>query len=60
MRVTEHTKAIIAAIAAVAYVLNEGVFDGVMDADDTGKLIAAVIAVAGVWVFPNSVKAPSR
>jgi hypothetical protein len=60
MRVSEHTKAIVAGIAAVVYVVDEGVLDSVWTADDTTKLIAAVIAVAGVWVFPNRVKSVSR
>jgi hypothetical protein len=60
MRVSEHTKAIVAGIAAVVYVVDEGVLDSVWTADDTTKLIAAVIAVAGVWVFPNRIKSVSR
>ena len=60
MQVTAHTKAIVAGIAAVVYVVNEGVLDSVWTADDTTKLIAAVIAVAGVWVFPNRGSSVSR
>lgn len=60
MRITEHTKAIIAGVAAVVYVINEGVLDSVWTIEDTSKLAAAVIAVAGVWVFPNRAKAVSR
>jgi hypothetical protein len=60
MRISEHTKAIVAGVAGVVYVINEGVLDSVWTVEDTTKLAAAVIAVASVWVFPNRVKAVSR
>lgn len=56
MRITEHTKAIVAGIAAAAYVIEEGVVDGIFTAEDAGKAVAALIAVFSVWVFPNRAK----
>jgi hypothetical protein len=60
MQITAHTKAIVAGVVAIVYVINEGVLDSVWTIEDTTKLAAAVIAVAGVWVFPNKVKTPSQ
>jgi hypothetical protein len=60
MQITAHTKAIVAGVAGIVYVINEGVLDSVWTIEDTTKLAAAVIAVAGVWVFPNRAKADVR
>lgn len=57
MKISAHTKAIVAALSPVVLAVEAAVTDGQITAAEWGAIGVAVAAAVGVWLAPNRSRA---